>query len=125
MAPKRITVEGNLGRLGAFTKRIMDKRLLKIAYRDKLAKLTNNQIAIVFKAQSKHFLNSKEWKDLKILAAKKYGVLCKFCGSGNCINFDHILPRKFYPELALDINNIQPLCAKCNKAKGNKIIKNK
>jgi 5-methylcytosine-specific restriction endonuclease McrA len=100
----------------------MDKRLLKIGYKNKLAKLTNNQIAIVFKSQSKHFLNSKEWKDLKKVASQKYGVLCKFCGSAKCINFDHILPRKYYPELALDLDNIQPLCAKCNKAKGNKVM---
>ena len=35
-------------------------------------------------------------------------------------NIDHIKPRKFFPELALDILNLQLLCAKCNKRKGNK-----
>jgi 5-methylcytosine-specific restriction endonuclease McrA len=101
----------------------MEKRLLKIAYKNKLNKLSNNQIAIVFKAQSKNFLNSKEWRDLRQKALKLYGSACKYCGATKNINVDHILPRKFYPELALDINNLQPLCAPCNKKKGNKVQK--
>jgi 5-methylcytosine-specific restriction endonuclease McrA len=99
----------------------MDKRLLKIAYRNKLKKLSNNQIAIVFKAQSSNFINSKEWRELRQKALKQYGANCVFCGSDKNINIDHILPRKFYPELALDIKNLQPLCAKCNKRKGNSV----
>ena len=99
----------------------MDKRLLKIGYKDKLKKLSNNQIAIVFKAQSKHFLSSKEWRDLRQQALKKYGENCKHCGSDKNINIDHVLPRKFYPELALEITNLQPLCALCNKKKGNNV----
>lgn len=99
----------------------MDKRILKIIYKNKLSKLNNNQIAIVFKAQSKDFLNSNEWRNLRQAALKKYGCKCFICGSSTNINVDHILPRKFYPELALDIKNLQPLCAKCNKAKGNKV----
>lgn len=100
----------------------MDKRILKITYKNKLKKLSNNELSVVFKAQSNNFLNSKEWKTIRLLALKKYGCVCKHCGSANNINIDHVLPRKFYPELALDINNLQPLCAKCNKSKGNKII---
>ena len=36
------------------------------------------------------------------------------------INVDHIKPRKFFPELALDFDNLQILCGRCNKAKGNR-----
>lgn len=35
-------------------------------------------------------------------------------------NVDHIKPRLYYPELARDINNLQVLCGRCNKEKGNK-----
>ena len=101
----------------------MHKRLLKLSCKEKLKKLSNNQIAIVFKAQSNGFLNSKEWRDLRQQALKKYGSNCKYCGSDKNINIDHILPRKFYPELALDIKNLQPLCAPCNKKKGNSVKK--
>ena len=99
----------------------MDKRILKIAYKNKLNKLTSNEIAIVFKAQSKGFLNSKEWRELRKKALNLYGLCCKHCGSTSNINVDHILPRKFYPELALSLSNLQPLCASCNKIKGNSV----
>ena len=32
----------------------------------------------------------------------------------------HIKPRKTHPELALEFDNLQVLCADCNKRKGNK-----
>lgn len=35
------------------------------------------------------------------------------------LNVDHVKPRKFYPELALDLDNLQVLCALCNHGKGN------
>lgn len=99
----------------------MDKRILKIAYQNKLKKLSNNELAVVFKAQSSNFINSKEWRALRQTALKKYGNSCFHCKSDKNINIDHILPRNFYPELALDIKNLQPLCAKCNKRKGNSV----
>ena len=99
----------------------MNKRILKIAYKNKLNKLSNNELAIVFKAQSNDFIKSKEWRELRQKALKKYGSNCVYCGSEKNINIDHILPRKFYPELALSLNNLQPLCASCNKIKGNSV----
>ena len=93
----------------------------KIAYRNKVEKLSANELAKLFACQSKNFLMSKEWKELKNLAKIKYGSKCLCCGSIKNINIDHVKPRKFYPELSLDINNLQPLCSRCNKNKGNKI----
>ena len=53
----------------------------------------------------------------------KYGARCQCCGAtakdGVTICVDHIKPRKLFPELALDINNAQILCAPCNHGKGN------
>ena len=34
------------------------------------------------------------------------------------MHVDHIKPRLRYPELALDMNNLQVLCAICNHGKG-------
>lgn len=34
-------------------------------------------------------------------------------------NVDHIKCRKYYPYLALDIDNLQVLCGSCNKIKCN------
>ncbi len=34
------------------------------------------------------------------------------------LHVDHIKPRSKYPDLALDINNLQILCESCNLGKG-------
>lgn len=69
------------------------------------------------------FLYTYEWRRLRMTAIKKYGAKCQCCGAtpatGAVMNVDHIKPRKVYPELALDINNLQVLCHECNHGKGN------
>lgn len=69
------------------------------------------------------FLQSFQWKSTRMIAIKTYGNVCQCCGStpkdGIRINVDHIKPRKFFPDLALDINNLQILCEECNHGKGN------
>lgn len=69
------------------------------------------------------FLMSFEWRRLRMQALKKYGSKCMCCGatpeSGAIMNVDHIKPRKLFPSLALDINNLQILCHECNHGKGN------
>lgn len=69
------------------------------------------------------FLQSYEWRKLRMVALKKYGPRCQCCGAtpatGATINVDHIKPRKLFPELALDVDNLQILCHECNHGKGN------
>lgn len=71
----------------------------------------------------KSFLNSYEWRVLRMQALVKYGAKCMCCGAsketGATINVDHIKPRLTHPELALDINNLQVLCSECNHGKSN------
>lgn len=70
-----------------------------------------------------HFLQSKIWKHLRMqhLARGKSECIC--CGNtrdrGAILCVDHIKPRAKYPQLALDLNNLQTLCAECNEGKGN------
>jgi len=101
----------------------LKKRQDKSLRAAKMWLMTPNQIAKSFRDVSDGFLLSKEWRDLRKLAAEKYGCVCCKCGTEQTarrrINFDHIKPRKFFPELALDIENLQPLCGRCNKNKGN------
>ena len=72
---------------------------------------------------SDNFLSTYEWRRVRMQALKKYGPKCMCCGAtpneGAVMNVDHIKPRKFYPELALDVNNLQFLCHDCNHGKGN------
>lgn len=80
------------------------------------------------------FLQSFECRALRMQALKLHGAKCQCCGAspstGAVMNVDHIKPRKFYPELALVLSNLQILCGDCNHGKGNwdetdwRIIKN-
>lgn len=69
------------------------------------------------------FLSTFEWRRVRMEALKKYGPRCMCCGAtpatGAVMNVDHIKPRKKWPSLALDVNNLQILCHDCNHGKGN------
>lgn len=72
---------------------------------------------------SNSFLSTFEWKALRMQALTLHGAKCQCCGatpsSGAVMNVDHVKPRKFYPELALKLDNLQILCGDCNHGKGN------
>lgn len=69
------------------------------------------------------FLQTYEWRRVRMMALKKYGPVCQCCGAtpatGAVMNVDHIKPRKLFPQLALDVDNLQVLCHECNHGKGN------
>ena len=68
------------------------------------------------------FLESYEWRKLRYRVLLKYGRTCMCCkakpGPGR-VHVDHIKPRRKYPELALEFDNLQVLCDECNHGKGN------
>lgn len=69
------------------------------------------------------FLNTYEWRKVRMQALKKHSARCQCCGAtpatGAVMNVDHIKPRKLFPQLALDLDNLQVLCHECNHGKGN------
>lgn len=69
------------------------------------------------------FLSSYEWRKVRLIVLKRDGAKCACCGAtpatGAVMNVDHIKPRKRFPHLALDPNNLQVLCHACNHGKGN------
>lgn len=69
------------------------------------------------------FLRSGAWRRVRMVALLRYGARCQACGAtpsdGVRLNVDHVKPRLHYPELALDVNNLQVLCEECNHGKGN------
>jgi 5-methylcytosine-specific restriction endonuclease McrA len=95
----------------------------KVKAKKEQKKVVKNNSYSFEKAKSKEFLFSYEWRKLRMEAIKKYGNSCQCCGAspktGAVLNVDHIKPRKFFPHLALDIDNLQILCADCNHGKGN------
>jgi HNH endonuclease len=72
---------------------------------------------------SNEFLSSYEWRRLRMQALKLYSAKCQCCGAtpatGAVMNVDHIKPRKLFPNLALELSNLQVLCHECNHGKGN------
>lgn len=68
------------------------------------------------------FYDSREWREVRYKALKIHGRQCLCCGSKPpdvVLHVDHIKPRSKYPELELDINNLQILCKDCNLGKSN------
>lgn len=65
------------------------------------------------------FYASWEWKKARYEILKKYNPICMLCGSTEKIVVDHIKPKSKFPELALDLDNLQVLCDCCNKGKSN------
>ena len=95
-------------------------RARKKKRRGKPDELMPGQIA--YRAQSEEFLRSPEWRAVRSLVLKRFGAQCMKCDTfgsvDNPIQVDHIIPRSLAPGLVLDPKNLQPLCKRCNKAKG-------
>lgn len=65
------------------------------------------------------FYDSREWLELRYKAIKLYGRKCQACGATDTqIHVDHIKPRYHFPELQLELSNLQILCRDCNFGKG-------
>lgn len=112
----------------------MEKKAERQEKRGRVSKFSRNAVDVCRKAQAPkirpradvtkdEFLSSFEWRKVRMMALKKYGSKCQCCGatpaSGAVMNVDHIKPRKKYPDLALEIDNLQVLCGECNHGKGN------
>ena len=80
-----------------------------------------------------NFISNKDEKDIDIRVIRKTiseelrnkifkrdNYKCKFCGDTNIVNLviDHIIP--FSKGGTTELNNLQTLCKKCNRKKGNK-----
>ena len=99
----------------------LEVKAMRLDWVAKSSQMNDNQVADMLDTAHWSFTRSPEWREVRREAVKKYGTICAKCGKeGKPINIDHIKPRRYFPELALEISNLQPLCGPCNKAKGNK-----
>lgn len=69
--------------------------------------------------KNKRFYDSKKWSTIRKKVFLIYDRKCMACGSTKELQVDHIKPRSKFPELELDIYNLQILCKKCNFEKFN------
>ena len=78
---------------------------------------------LISEVASDSFLTSYEWRRVRMQVLKRDGARCVCCGAspkdGVRMHVDHIKPRRIFPNLALDLNNLQVLCEVCNHGKGN------
>lgn len=69
------------------------------------------------------FYETNGWHKVRYLALRKYGFKCLSCNrsrqDGVILHVDHVKPRSKYPELSLDLDNLQVLCHSCNYGKSN------
>lgn len=72
---------------------------------------------VSFKEEADKFYASWEWARLRFRVLSAYGAVCMCCASKDKIVVDHIKPRRHYPNLELDFNNMQVLCDSCNRGK--------
>lgn len=76
-----------------------------------------------YKQKAIAFYESDEWRSLRYKALKLYGRVCCVCGAKPpdvILHVDHIKPRSLFPELELQLENLQILCKDCNLGKSNK-----
>lgn len=91
-----------------------------------VAKAIGFRAEIVVSKPPKHrpvhaFYDSDEWRELRYRALKLHGGSCQCCGNraspGKPLHVDHIKPRSKFPELELQLSNLQVLCKDCNLGK--------
>lgn len=73
------------------------------------------------KTNSPGFYRSTGWLRARYVALLRSGRKCMACGMDGLekrLHVDHIKSRSRYPELALDVDNLQVLCEPCNLGKG-------
>ena len=70
------------------------------------------------RAFGESFYTSRDWLSLRYKALVTHGRACMACGASDRLHVDHIKPRSKYPELELDLSNLQVLCRECNLGKG-------
>jgi len=68
------------------------------------------------------FYRTPAWREARYQALKRAGGACQCCGAraslGKPLHVDHIKPRSRFPDLELDVTNLQVLCDDCNLGKG-------
>lgn len=82
------------------------------------------QEVLVLKAAREAFYASAEWRQVRDKVLAVYGRRCMACSRSECdgvaIHVDHIRPLKRFWALRLDPDNLQILCADCNRAKASR-----
>lgn len=77
-----------------------------------------------YKKLPKHFYNSYDWADIRIIILNRDNFKCRHCGA-LANHIDHINSAKYFPEMALDPTNLLSSCEDCHKNRQKRSFENK
>lgn len=95
------------------------------------------------RAQKRKFYDSKEWKWLREKVKRRDNYECQECKRNGYVSIDtneysesarrkkialvvdHIKELEEYPELALDMDNLETLCVECHNKKHGRVFERK
>lgn len=102
-----------------------ERSLVHDAEADREDELENREVArLQRQAERRAFYDSREWRTVRYRALRRSKGCCECCGARggrtNPLQVDHIQPRSRFPDLALDLDNLQVLCRLCNLGKGSR-----
>lgn len=93
--------------------------------------------------EKRKFYDSKEWRNLRQKVLERDNFECQECKRNGYVNIDtyeysesakrkkikivvdHIKELEHYPELALDIDNLETLCVTCHNVKHGRVFQPK
>lgn len=64
--------------------------------------------------------NGTRWKRFSA-RLRAMSPFCEFCGSGDYLTVDHVLPYSERPDLEYTVENCRILCRSCNSSRGNRV----
>lgn len=73
----------------------------------------------------REFYLSKSWRQLRLEAMSRDHFECVWCRdegrvTADNLEVDHIKELEYYPEFALDIDNLRTLCKECHNKRHNR-----
>lgn len=87
------------------------------------------KIEVSNREERNQFYNSSEWRALRKLVLERDHNECVWCKDEGKVTrenleVDHIKELEFYPEFALDIDNLRTLCKACHNKRHDRFDKN-
>lgn len=82
-------------------------------------------IEVSTREERREFYNSSEWRSLRRQALERDHYECVWCREEGKVttenlDVDHIKELEFYPEFALDLDNLRTLCKECHNKRHNR-----
>jgi hypothetical protein len=79
----------------------------------------NGSVYLCYKANERVSISlygdMKRWNRLREMTFKKFGRKCRYCDSTQDLRIHHIISIKENPFLAVDPDNLEPVCVSCHK----------